>query len=164
MSKDKGLIPGSVTSLDNNPPDRLPMKGPFDVHRVQSTLVDPEPTPKDGTGPAIWDLVISDLSRRWQRSQSPLRMSIWQRMILDSQARDEFGRQKYKKRLRCGDGRDSLVDGYQEILDLAVYLRKEIENRLERGSGDTKELRLVYDEVLNLWFKLRHILYRRDGN
>lgn len=66
----------------------------------------PEPPPKPGTGPAIWELVVADM-----------------------QERDQVGEQKYGQRLQAGDGRSSLVDAYQEALDLAVYLRKEIAER-----------------------------------
>lgn len=65
-----------------------------------------EPPPKPADGPAIWDLVIADMRER-----------------------DGVGAAKYGRRLRAGDGRDSLVDAYQEALDLVVYLRKAIEER-----------------------------------
>lgn len=64
----------------------------------------PEPPPAAGTGRPIWELVVEDMK-----------------------ARDEFGREKYGTALKAGDGRRSLVDAYQEALDLAVYLRKAIE-------------------------------------
>ena len=63
----------------------------------------PEPPPLPGTGRPVWEMVIEDM-----------------------RARDQFGREKYGQPLRVGDGRNSLVDAYQEILDLAAYLRKAI--------------------------------------
>lgn len=39
------------------------------------------------------------------------------------------GRATYGRDLTTGDGRDSLWDAYEEVLDLAVYIRKEIEER-----------------------------------
>jgi polyhydroxyalkanoate synthesis regulator phasin len=54
---------------------------------------------------------------------------IWELVIEDMQARDEFGWAKYKTPLQAGNGRDSLQDAYEECLDLCVYLRKEIEER-----------------------------------
>jgi len=72
---------------------------------VSETLATtPEPAPTEGTGRPIWELVVEDMK-----------------------ARDEMGREKYGTALRAGDGRRSLVDAYQEALDLAVYLRKAIE-------------------------------------
>lgn len=71
------------------------------------SLVTPQPPPKqDNPEPAIWDLVIADMK-----------------------ARDEFGHRKYGTRLRAYDGRDTLVDAYQESLDKTVYLRKLIYER-----------------------------------
>jgi hypothetical protein len=70
------------------------------------SLNDPQPTPIKSDRQPIWDLVIDDM-----------------------QDRDEKGTWKYGIRLRSGDGRDSLIDAYQESLDLAVYLRKAIFER-----------------------------------
>ena len=66
----------------------------------------PEPAPKKTNGPAIWDLVRIDIDER-----------------------DRDGARKYGQRLKAGDGRDALIDAYQEALDLVVYLRKAIEER-----------------------------------
>jgi len=41
-------------------------------------------------------------------------------------ARDQFGRAKYKTPLEAFNGRNALVDAYQEVLDLAVYLKQQI--------------------------------------
>jgi hypothetical protein len=62
------------------------------------------PTPN--SLPAVWDLVIGDM-----------------------RARDEGGRAKYGTRLQPHNGRDALVDAYQEAIDLAVYLRQAIYER-----------------------------------
>lgn len=63
--------------------------------------------PPAGSGVPIWDLVIDDM-----------------------QERDNLGRQRYNTPLRSWNGRDALVDAYQEVLDLAVYMRQEIEERV----------------------------------
>lgn len=64
----------------------------------------PQPRPNDGT--PIWDLVIEDMRKR-----------------------DQAGRQRYGTPLQINNGRDHLQDAYEEALDLAVYLRQEIEKR-----------------------------------
>lgn len=68
----------------------------------------PEPPPKAPTGehPAVWDLVVKDMVER-----------------------DRMGEAKYGVRLTPHDGRDTLVDVYQEALDKVVYLRKLIYER-----------------------------------
>jgi len=65
-----------------------------------------EPAPVPNGRPAVWSLVISDM-----------------------RARDAEGRRKYGTPLQPFNGRDALVDAYQEALDLVVYLRQAIEER-----------------------------------
>lgn len=43
--------------------------------------------------------------------------------------RDEFGAKKYGIGHQHDNKRDHLIDAYQEALDLALYLRAEIEER-----------------------------------
>lgn len=82
---------------------------------VSAGLSSPEPAPAAVTGrPAVWDLVIEDMRER-----------------------DRSGEAKYGTRLYPGNGRDALVDAYQEALDLAVYLRQAIEDaRAPRPEGE----------------------------
>lgn len=47
----------------------------------------------------------------------------------DLQIRAEYGILTYGESLRADNGRDALIDAYQEALDLAVYLRQVIEER-----------------------------------
>jgi hypothetical protein len=48
-------------------------------------------------------------------------------VIADLQAWSDFGARKYGTRLQTFNGRDALVDAYQEALDLCCYLRQRIE-------------------------------------
>jgi hypothetical protein len=57
------------------------------------------------------------------------RRPIWELVVEDMQERDRVGRQRYGTPLQAHNGRDALVDAYQEALDLAVYLRQAIEER-----------------------------------
>lgn len=72
---------------------------------LQATAPQPDPV-KDPTAPSAHDLVIRDMV-----------------------ARKKMGLDKYGTLLQPENGRDSLVDAYQEVLDLAAYLRNEIERR-----------------------------------
>jgi hypothetical protein len=47
----------------------------------------------------------------------------------DIEARARVGEQKYGERLRAHNGRRSLVDAYQEALDLCMYLRQALEEK-----------------------------------
>jgi hypothetical protein len=78
---------------------------------VEQAAPEPERTDK----PAVWDLVMADMG-----------------------ARDAEGRRKYGTPLQPDNGRDALVDAYQEALDLVVYLRQEIWERAQRRAGELK--------------------------
>jgi len=71
-----------------------------------SRIIDPQPPVKDNGMPAVWGLVMADMVNR-----------------------DKFGEQKYGTRLQPFNGRDPLIDAYQEALDLIVYLRQMIYER-----------------------------------
>ena len=73
---------------------------------MTDALVSPQHQPITNDQPALWSLVIADM-----------------------QARDDFGRAKYGTPLQAFNGRDALVDAYQEALDKVVYLRQAIIER-----------------------------------
>lgn len=50
-------------------------------------------------------------------------------VIEDIRERMEFGIRKYGVALQASNGRDMLKDAYDEVLDLAVYLKGELERR-----------------------------------
>jgi len=72
----------------------------------ENKLVTEQPAPTANEKPAVWDLVKQDMT-----------------------ARDQEGRRKYGVPLQPHNGRDNLVDAYQEALDLVVYLRAAIYER-----------------------------------
>lgn len=57
---------------------------------------------------------------------------IWELVIEDMNARDRLGRERCSTPLQANNGRDALVDAYQEALDLCVYLRQAIEERNQK--------------------------------
>ncbi len=71
--------------------------------RILMDLNKPEPVPK-GTGSEVTPLVIKDL-----------------------ELRSKMGKEKYGETLRAFNGRNALVDAYQEALDLVQYLRQKLE-------------------------------------
>lgn len=54
---------------------------------------------------------------------------LWPLVIEDMKDRDRLGKAKYGIGLRPHNGRNALIDAYQEVLDLSVYLRQEIEEQ-----------------------------------
>ena len=65
----------------------------------------PQKQPEKGKA-KILDLVIEDLTQK-----------------------AEIGKEKYGTYLESDNGRDALIDAYQEALDLCMYLRQEIEEK-----------------------------------
>lgn len=92
-------------SIDDAPPDEWNATARR-VSTVEQTA------PAKNNHPAAWSLVIADMA-----------------------ARDVEGTNKYGARLQPGNGRDALVDAYQEALDLAVYLRTAIYERDQLFKG-----------------------------
>ena len=72
--------------------------------KKENSLVSPLPDPIPNNSKPVWEMVIEDMK-----------------------ARDNFGRQRYGTPLQIGNGRNFLIDAYQEALDLVVYLRGIIE-------------------------------------
>lgn len=63
-------------------------------------------TQPTGNGQVIMDLLLEDLAERYQ-----------------------IGLKEYGTPLRAFNGRDALKDAYEEVLDLALYLRQAIYER-----------------------------------
>jgi len=64
-----------------------------------------------------------------QLAPIPSSGDITELVIADLKARRELGIAKYGTTLQAYNGRDALLDAYQEVLDLAQYLRQAIEER-----------------------------------
>lgn len=60
-------------------------------------------------------------------------------VITDMQNRSDAGAKKYGTVLKSDNGRDPLVDAYQEAIDLVMYLRQAIE---ERNTLDALEVKI----------------------
>jgi hypothetical protein len=71
---------------------------------IENIYVTPQPSPIKSGGDIVADLVISDMH-----------------------ARKKFGYEKYGTYLRTENGRNGLVDIYQELQDACIYIRAEIE-------------------------------------
>lgn len=69
----------------------------------KAAIHEPDPVPGEKI---VLDLVIKDLNDRAQ-----------------------VGKEKYGTFLMTKNGRDALIDAYQEALDLVMYLRQAIEER-----------------------------------
>ena len=93
---------------------------------------------------------------------------VWLNVIDDMKSRRKMGIEKYGTPLQPNNGRNALVDAYQEVLDLAVYLKQKIiENSALDNEGVTmkntskKQLGLTEDELLKIGFEKK--IYLGDG-
>ena len=115
----------------------------------------PPPIPRPDRRPT-WELVIEDAR------QNP---HMTERILDDMANRHAFGVAKYGVPLTSGDGRNHLIDAYQESLDLLVYLRQELDERglsMEDLCGDidleTKVIMTSYANTMGLVMTLRHLI------
>lgn len=91
---------------DGVPRHDCPVKGDAGSETPREPTIVDQPPPAHNDGPAVWDLVMADMRER-----------------------DATGRARYGTRLQPHNGRDAMVDAYQECLDLCVYLRQAIYER-----------------------------------
>jgi hypothetical protein len=114
-------------------------------------MIKEQPLPILNDRPATWDLVILDIEKGpWIHKEL---------VTYDMRTRDNIGHHRYGHRLQSHNGRDSLRDAYEELLDGAVYL---MNVRLEDPWEDT-EITDCYHFLLGAACKLRERLLERDG-
>lgn len=125
-------------------------------------LVHEQPVPKYVAGNrATWPKVVADLKARMDRQESALAAQPIAWVLNDAIDRDLEGRRRYGVPLQPGNGRDSLVDAYQELLDAAVYLRNEM---IEHPAPPNDlRLRQAYERTLNLAIEVRGLIAERRG-
>lgn len=122
---------------------------------------DPQPDPKPGlnNGPSMHDMVIADIMSRdphWDVSVGKAR-HIRDQVADDLLARKVFGLAKYGTVLQTGNGRDFLVDLYQELLDASVYARGRLLEVPEDGL-EWAMLFEVYDDIVGHLAKVRRLM------
>lgn len=71
--------------------------------------------------------------------RSDASVSVNDLVIHDLEVRRKAGTEKYGTELMTHNGRDALVDAYQECLDLAVYLRQLIHEKYGHKKGPEGE-------------------------
>lgn len=126
-------------------------------------IMQPPPT-KNAMRP-VWEIVIEEVPHYFAafgtRPDGPEA-----RVLEDMKERDRVGREKYGTPLQPHNGRNALVDAYQEALDLVVYLRQHcIEGGLTRllHSYDAwgPELHL-YRRALDMALALKTLIMGRN--
>lgn len=121
---------------------------------VMSDVVDqPPPTPRPDLIP-VWEHVISDFKLRFDGYETmgggdPL--YVVEHALNDMRERDRVGRERYGTPLTANNGRDHLVDAYQELLDGSVYLKAE-------WLEGNHQVRRAYHRTLDAILELRVML------
>lgn len=83
----------------------------------------------DEASPAEWDAASRAAMEQKPPAKDNPHPAVWPLVMRDMIDRDQSGREKYGVPLKAHNGRDTLLDAYQEALDLAVYLRTAIYER-----------------------------------
>lgn len=110
-----------------------------------------QPDPIANERPAIWELVIGDFNIDPIDETAAKVQALILRDMFD---RDAWGRSKYKVPLQPFNGRDALVDLYQEILDAIVYTKQYLyetndENFIQIYDSLKAKLRFVRTQIFN---------------
>ena len=92
---------------------------------VQNTVAD-QPPPTATNRRAAWDIVLEFTERRRRDNAYGLDGTL-DLVLADMRERDRLGKERYGVRLTSGNGRNHLVDAYQEALDKIVYLANELD-------------------------------------
>lgn len=85
-----------------------------------------QPAPTTSNRRAAWDIVLEFAERR-RRDDAYGLDGVLDLMLADMRERDRLGRERYGVRLAAGNGRNHLVDAYQEALDKLAYLAAELD-------------------------------------
>jgi len=130
-----------------------------------------QPDPIQNEKPAVWELVIQDVTELYPYNPDAPPHSfgeVTKLLVDDMKDRDAWGRSKYKTPLQPFNGRDALIDLYQELLDAVVYAAQykyELENSTlpNAFAGDTIVIvSKVYKELLGTARCIKGRLLGRD--
>ena len=80
------------------------------------------------------DVVVNALRTHNTKEPNPKKgkVNVTDAVIADIAERSKIGTEKYGTPLMTHNGRKPLVDAYQEILDMAVYIKQELLERSEQ--------------------------------
>jgi hypothetical protein len=93
---------------------------------AKSDIVDqPPPIDRPDLVPS-WEAVISDMTLKFGEDPDPEVVYRMQEAVADMRDRDRLGRERYGVPLTAHNGRDQIIDCYQELLDGTVYMRSAI--------------------------------------
>lgn len=112
---------------------------------MSNEAVTREPSPVRNEGPSIWAILIDETRAGHYGGDTPEK----QHLLEDMATREATGRERCGTPLQAFNGRDAMVDAYQEALDLAVYLRQ------AQAEGRLQEWNALVDAAVMLALRIR---------
>lgn len=119
-------------------------------------LNNPEPDPIRKEGATwVWPLVWADVDAL------PIEPTAKAALLADMIDRDRLGWERHGGPLVDDDGRNALIDMYQELLDGAVYAKKA---RLQGGLDAHGTLRLeeTYSKLIEMALQVRWLIEQKE--
>lgn len=129
------------------------------LNGCEPSVNDEQQAPKNTGSPPVWPMVISELDDELATYHYDASERLVTLVKRDMAERHELGKKRYGTPLTADNGRDHLLDAYQEALDLVVYLRA---NRAAepRWFGDYQA---TYTAAIGIVLSLRARIARREG-
>ncbi len=98
--------------------------------------------------------MIDDALNIQEKSHTGIGPSIASLIAQDIQKRSDYGKEKYGEELKAFNDRDSLVDAYQEALDLAAYLKQSLleakSKKILNDLANNKCLQYTFDKPVTV--------------
>lgn len=116
---------------------------------------EPDPVPNDGV--SMHDLVIVDIQNYSVEIEEEHKEAC-SNVVGDIIDRRQFGLDKYGTLLQAGNGRNALLDAYQEVQDMLVYLKQAIVENNNKKNYVGYELSNIYSRTLQSAIRLRQLL------
>jgi hypothetical protein len=116
---------------------------------------EPDPVPNDSV--SMHDLVIIDI-QNYSIEIEEGHKNAFSDVVEDLKDRRQFGLDKYGTLLQAGNGRNALLDAYQEVQDMLVYLKQAIVENNNKKNYVGYELLNIYSRTIQSAIRLRQLL------
>ena len=121
--------------------------------KYEDCRVSKQPNIQPSVRRPTWEIVVAYVEQL-QRDSAHLSLGVGENVlpivIVDMHARDAVGLQRYGIPLTSGDGRDHLIEAYEEMLDASVYLTNALdEHGVELTTHLTEE---AFPDKTHRWY------------
>lgn len=125
--------------------------------------VEPQPEAVHNDSAPLWPMVIEDVKHEFTQDED-VSLGVAHLLVTDMVERDAMGTKKHGTQLQAHNGRDPLIDAYQECLDMCVYLKQAaVETTANGGLRETYyDIQDAYWIAIGQAMDIRRSLQRRD--